>query len=81
MMKQKVVFCWSGGKDSALALNRVLRDDRYQVVSLLTTCSEHFQRVSMHGVRLELLDQQAASIGLPLEKVFLSQRMRQTVKR
>jgi hypothetical protein len=35
----------------------------------------------MHGVRLELLDQQAASIGLPLEKVFLSQRMRQTVKR
>jgi diphthamide synthase (EF-2-diphthine--ammonia ligase) len=81
MMKQKVVFCWSGGKDSALALNRVLRDNRYQVVSLLTTCSEHFQRVSMHGVRLELLDQQAASIGLPLEKVFLSQRMRQTVKR
>jgi diphthamide synthase (EF-2-diphthine--ammonia ligase) len=81
MMKQKVVFCWSGGKDSALALNRVLRDNRYQVVSLLTTCSEHFQRVSMHGVRLELLDQQAASIGLPWEKVFLSQRMRQTVKR
>jgi uncharacterized protein (TIGR00290 family) len=74
MMKQKVVFCWSSGKDSALALNRVLRDNRYQVVSLLTTCSEHFQRVSMHGVRLELLDQQAASIGLPLEKVFLSQR-------
>jgi len=62
-MKEKVVFCWSGGKDSALALNRVLRDNRYQVVSLLTTCSEHFQRVSMHGVRLELLDQQAASIG------------------
>jgi diphthamide synthase (EF-2-diphthine--ammonia ligase) len=81
MMKQKVVFSWSGGKDSALALNRVLRDNRYQVVSLLTTCSEHFQRVSMHSVRLELVDQQAASIGLPLEKVFLSQRMRQTVKR
>jgi diphthamide synthase (EF-2-diphthine--ammonia ligase) len=37
MMKEKVVFCWSGGKDSALALNRVLRDDRYEVVSLLTT--------------------------------------------
>jgi len=73
-MKEKVVFCWSGGKDSALALNRVLGDDRYEVVSLLTTCSEHFQRVSMHGVRLELIDRQAASIGLPLEKVFLSQR-------
>ncbi len=32
-MKEKVVFCWSGGKDSALALNRVLQDERYEVVS------------------------------------------------
>ncbi len=73
-MKEKVVFCWSGGKDSALALNRILRDDRYEVVSLLTTCNEHFQRVSMHGVRLELLEAQSAAIGLPLEKIFVSQR-------
>jgi uncharacterized protein (TIGR00290 family) len=73
-MKEKLVFCWSGGKDSALALNRLLKDDRYEIVSLLTTCNGHFQRVSMHGVRLELLDQQAESIGLPLEKIFVSQR-------
>lgn len=73
-MKEKVVFCWSGGKDSALALNRLLQDDRYEIVSLLTTCNEHFQRVSMHGVRLELLEAQAESIGLPLEKIFVSQR-------
>lgn len=73
-MKEKIIFCWSGGKDSALALNRILRDERYEVVSLLTTCNEHFQRVSMHGVRLELLDRQAEAIGLPLEKVFVSQR-------
>jgi len=73
-MKQKVVFCWSGGKDSALALNRLRQDDRYEIVSLLTTCNEHFQRVSMHGVRLELLERQAAAIELPLEKVFVSQR-------
>jgi uncharacterized protein (TIGR00290 family) len=72
-MKEKIVFCWSGGKDSALALNRILRDGRYEVVSLLTTCNEHFQRVSMHGVRLELLERQAESIGLPLEKIFVSQ--------
>ena len=73
-MKEKIIFCWSGGKDSALALNRVLRDERYEVVSLLTTCNEHFQRVSMHGVRLELLDAQARAIGLPLEKIFVSRR-------
>jgi len=73
-MKEKIVFCWSGGKDSALALNRVLREGRYEVVSLLTTCNGHFRRVSMHGVRLELLERQAQSIGLPLEKVFLSRR-------
>ncbi|MDE3058131.1 MAG: hypothetical protein KGJ59_09270 [Bacteroidota bacterium] len=64
-MKEKVVFCRSGGKDSALALNRMLRDDRYEIVSLLTTCNEHFRRASMHGVRLELLGAQARAIGLP----------------
>jgi uncharacterized protein (TIGR00290 family) len=74
LMKEKVVFCWSGGKDSALALNRLRQDGRHEIVSLLTTCNEHFQRVSMHGVRLELLDRQAEAIGLPLEKIFVSQR-------
>lgn len=73
-MKEKIIFCWSGGKDSALALNRLRQDNRYEIVSLLTTCNEHFQRVSMHGVRLELLDRQAESIGLPLEKIFVSRR-------
>src|SRR5580658_6718175 len=74
MTKEKIIFCWSGGKDSALALHRILQDERCEVVTLLTTCNEHFQRVSMHGVRVELLEQQAAAIGLPLEKVFVSQR-------
>jgi len=72
-MKEEIVFCWSGGKDSALALHRILQDG-YHVVSLITTCNEHFQRVSMHGVRLELLEEQARAIGLPLEKIFLSHR-------
>lgn len=74
MQREKLIFVWSGGKDSALALHRIMNDERYEVVSLLTTCNEHFQRVSMHGVRLELLDAQARSIGLPLEKVFVSER-------
>ena len=73
MTKEKIIFCWSGRKDSALALNRLRQDNRYEIVSLLTTCNEHFQRVSMHGVRLELLDAQAQAIGLPLEKIFVSQ--------
>ncbi|HUB66918.1 MAG TPA: diphthine--ammonia ligase [Candidatus Methylacidiphilales bacterium] len=73
-MKEKVVFCWSGGKDSALALHRLQAGGRYDVVSLLTTCNEHFQRVSMHGVRVELLEEQARAIGLPLEKMFVPQR-------
>jgi uncharacterized protein (TIGR00290 family) len=71
--KEKVVFCWSGGKDSALCLHRVLESDRYEVVALLTTLNEHYRRVSMHGVREQLLDAQAHSIGLPLEKMFVSQ--------
>jgi uncharacterized protein (TIGR00290 family) len=73
-MKDKIVFCWSGGKDSALALHRLLVEGKYEVVSLLTTCNEHYQRVSMHGVRVELLEQQARAIGLPLQKMFVSQR-------
>src|SRR5579884_2159719 len=72
--KQKVLFCWSGGKDSALALHRLLGDDRYDVVALLTTYNEHYQRVSMHGVSLALSELQARSIGLPLDKVFVSER-------
>jgi uncharacterized protein (TIGR00290 family) len=73
-MREPAIFCWSGGKDSALALNRVLREGRYDIVALLTTCNEHFQRVSMHGVRLELLRAQADALGLPLDTVFVSQR-------
>lgn len=70
--KEKVIFCWSGGKDSALCLHYVLQSGRYDVVCLLTTLNEEFERISMHGVRSVLLEKQAEAIGLPLEKVFVS---------
>ena len=60
---------WSSGKDSAYALAEVRRTGVAEVVRLLTTVTDAFDRVSMHGVREELLDAQAAALGLPLEKV------------
>ncbi|MEI6234326.1 MAG: diphthine--ammonia ligase [Planctomycetota bacterium] len=71
--KQRVLFCWSGGKDSALCLHRVLASGRFEVVALLTTLNAHYRRVSMHGIREEVLEIQAQRIGLPLEKMFVSQ--------
>lgn len=73
MKKPKAIFCWSGGKDSALALNRVLSEKKFEVVCLLTTINEHFKRISMHGVREELLEKQVASIGIPIEKMYVPQ--------
>jgi uncharacterized protein (TIGR00290 family) len=57
---------WSSGKDSAFALQAARAQGDLEVVALLTTVTEAFERVSMHGVREELLRAQARSIGLPL---------------
>src|SRR5258708_39348604 len=65
-----VAVCWSGGKDSCLALHEILKTRR--VRTLLTTVTRDFDRISMHGVRRELLGQQAASLGLPLAEIFIS---------
>jgi uncharacterized protein (TIGR00290 family) len=62
---------WSGGKDSAVALHEILKSGEYEVVALLTSISEEYRRISHHGVREELLEHQAAAIGIPLEKVYL----------
>lgn len=70
-MKTPVVMSWSGGKDSAIALYELSRSDDFEVTELMTSVSEEYQRISHHGVRELLLDQQAAAIGLPLRKVFL----------
>jgi uncharacterized protein (TIGR00290 family) len=70
-MKTKVVMSWSGGKDSAMALRELLQSDEYEVVALLTSVSGEYRRISHHGVREVLLDQQAEALGLPLEKLYL----------
>ena len=65
-----VVVSWSGGKDSCLALSEIRRTRR--VAALLTTITRDFDRISMHGVRRILLEQQADSLGIPLHKVFIA---------
>ena len=67
--REPILFCWSGGKDSAMALHALLQQQQFRVAALLTTLTEGYDRISMHGVRRELLVQQAESIGLPLHEV------------
>jgi uncharacterized protein (TIGR00290 family) len=68
-MKRRAWMSWSSGKDSAYALALALRQPDLEIVALLTTVTETFGRVSMHGVREELLLAQAAATGLPLVQV------------
>lgn len=66
-LKKKALFNWSSGKDSALALYKTLQNPEFEIECLLTSVNQQYQRISMHGVRVELLEQQAQSIVLPLE--------------
>jgi len=68
---ENVLVSWSGGKDSAIALYEILNNKDYQVSALLTTVTEDYDRISMHGVRSSLLERQAASLGFLLEKVLI----------
>ncbi|MBW2147473.1 MAG: diphthine--ammonia ligase [Deltaproteobacteria bacterium] len=70
-MTETVIFSWSGGKDSALALHEIQQNQNYTVFALLTTITKDFDRISMHGVRRVLLQRQAESIGLPLYEVLI----------
>ncbi len=66
-----VVLSWSGGKDSVLALRELQGDPSVEVVGLVTTVTEGYDRISMHGVRRALLERQAAALGLPLEIAWI----------
>lgn len=71
MKKIPAVFSWSGGKDSAYAFHKVLQEKLYDVKYLLSTINGNYKRLSMHGVREELIEMQAAHIGIPLIKVYV----------
>jgi len=89
-MKEPILFAWSSGKDSALALYELKRMETVEIAALLTTVTEGYDRVSMHGVQKKLLVEQANSLGYPLEEVSIpqncsneiyEQRMRQALEK
>ena len=71
MNGESIAMCFSGGKDSAMALSEIVRARTYHVDVLLTTVTGEYDRVSMHGVRRVLLRQQAAAIGISLTEVVV----------
>jgi len=72
MMATKAILAWSGGKDSAMALHEIRRAGVYTIERLLTTATQDYGRVCMHGVRTALVERQAAELGLPLDMVYLA---------
>jgi uncharacterized protein (TIGR00290 family) len=70
-MAPKAWLAWSSGKDSAWALQVVRQQSDLEIVGLLTTLTEKYQRVSMHAVRAELVHAQAEAVGLPLYPVYI----------
>ncbi|SIS43065.1 Diphthamide synthase [Zobellia uliginosa] len=71
MSKLKTYFNWSTGKDAALAYYHILKDGKYHVDHLVTSINAHHNRVSMHGLRRELLVKQTQEIGLPVTTIEL----------
>jgi diphthamide synthase (EF-2-diphthine--ammonia ligase) len=70
-MKDRVLLSWSSGKDSALSLYELKKTENIEVAALLTTVTEGYDRISMHGVRRTLLAEQAIALGYPLEEIAI----------
>lgn len=68
--KIKISLSWSGGKDSAFTLWKLIHDKRYEVVGLHTTFGEDSRRVGMHGIHEALIEDQAAALGMRLDKIY-----------
>jgi len=73
--KKKVTISWSGGKDSAFALYKILLSGEYEVVSLHTLINAENRRVGMHGVHEEMIETQAQTLGIPLYKIYVTASM------
>lgn len=74
MQPHKTYFNWSSGKDAAFALHKLLQNPDFQVDYLLTSINATYQRVSMHGLRRELLEQQLEATGIPFGFMELSEQ-------
>jgi uncharacterized protein (TIGR00290 family) len=70
-MREPVLLSWSGGKDSAMALHALRQSPDFEPAGLLTSITEGYDRISIHGVRRELLERQAEAAGLPLYPVMI----------
>lgn len=70
-MREQTAISWSGGKDASFALYQYSNHYNTTIDKLLTNFSSEYRRVSMHGVHESLMEAQAKSIGITLEKVFL----------
>ncbi len=68
-MSNNIFLSWSGGKDSSMALYEIRKANSHSVGALITTITEDYDRISMHGVRRILLEQQAAALDIPLRKI------------
>ena len=71
MPRKKLIFAWSGGKDSAMALYTLKKGGDCEVAALLNTVNADYDRSCMHGIRRPLIEEQSLRMGLPLEKVYL----------
>ena len=77
-LKERLLFSWSGGKDSAMALYEITRADSCKVAALLTTITEGYDRISLHGVRRTLVEQQVRLLGHPASRKSSSPRTPRT---
>jgi uncharacterized protein (TIGR00290 family) len=74
MTKTPIVLSWSGGKDAAWTLHALRQRDDVDVVALLTTVTEGYERIAMQGIRVALLHAQARATGLPVVEARMPQR-------